>query len=1037
MQHLIKPIRSWRAAVLPATFFCGLLATFPAPAQGLAWLQADTSLLHYTSSGVPMADLSEGATPLSLITIDFDHDGIPDLVAGFDSAGAGRLKLLRGQGIGAVPAFVPAGWVEIPFPPDLLATLDFDRDGRADLVVASRHHRRLLWLAGAVDGGLEPATELPLPGVPTALATGEFDHREGVTTLAVAVEERGEAAALLFRRPEPMSAGDPHVVVLPAPAHDLLIANLVEGVDHELAVALGDRLAVVRSTDSGAGAAGDLALEEHAVPALALAAGYFNGTAKGPRQLAALDDTGAVRVIDLAVVEDAQPSMFVERGTPVSGSRLIAVRHPATAGEALAVWGRDGGTQLVSMDTALAEPVREAVPLADAVAAVALRLDSDAFTDLAVLTAEGELTTVTQGTTPTFTVNSTGDQNDANPGDGICSITEPPPASPTCTLRAAIDEANATTAPRKIHFAIGDPLLLIPRTITAVVGLPPIINPVTIENTRNYEVIIDGSGLTNGVGMWPWNHNGTVLRNLTIRGFPQWGVILGGGGHFVEGCRILDNAEGGIAITSGTATNTIGGTAAGQRNIIGGNDGNGIQIFSDAVAGNLIQGNWIGLAASGNAANPNAGSGIHSVLPVTIGGAVAGASNVISGNGEHGIFVEGADDVIVEGNRVGTNSAGSEAISNGEHGVSIVAGSLHRIGGGTTSRRNIISGNTNVGIRMLDASGVISGNYVGTNGIGSAGLGNKTGIHLNGDSAVVISGSGSVRSVVSGNLENGILVTTNLPGEIKGLYVGTSADGALVIPNGWTGIILSSHGWVIGSTDTPANGNVVSGNGGHGIVLGGNDLFIGYNQVGIGPDGTPMGNGKVGIMFVETANAAIGGQGPGNTIAFNAESGIEIRGKLANGNIISGNSIFANGGLGIDLGGDGVTPNDPDDADTGPNDLVNFPVLQAVTDATTMVNITYQGKPNASFIIDLYINSECDPSGHGEGESFELSTTVATNANGNGSTTVDLERVVPKGQYFTATATPSTSPLGGTSEFSACAPAAGEPVIFRDRFESL
>jgi CSLREA domain-containing protein len=269
MQHLIKPIRSWRAAVLPATFFCGLLATFPAPAQGLAWLQADTSLLHYTSSGVPMADLSEGATPLSLITIDFDHDGIPDLVAGFDSAGAGRLKLLRGQGIGAVPAFVPAGWVEIPFPPDLLATLDFDRDGRADLVVASRHHRRLLWLAGAVDGGLEPAIVL-----------------------------------------------------------------------------------------------------------------------------------------------------------------------------ALAVWGRDGGTQLVSMDTALAEPAREALPLADAVAAVALRLDADAFTDLAVLTAEGELTTVIQGTTPTFTVNSTGDQNDANPGDGICSITEPPPASPTCTLRAAIDEAN-------------------------------------------------------------------------------------------------------------------------------------------------------------------------------------------------------------------------------------------------------------------------------------------------------------------------------------------------------------------------------------------------------------------------------------------------------------------------------------------------------------------------------------------------------------------------------------------------------------------
>ena len=65
-----------------------------------------------------------------------------------------------------------------------------------------------------------------------------------------------------------------------------------------------------------------------------------------------------------------------------------------------------------------------------------------------------------------------------------------------------------------------------------------------------------------------------------------------------------------------------------------------------------------------------------------------------------------------------------------------------------------------------------------------------------------------------------------------------------------------------------------------------------------------------------------------NTIAFNLGAGVEVL--ASNGNRIRVNSIFANTGLAIDLGGDGVTPNDPDDSDDGPDGLQNFPVLTHV-----------------------------------------------------------------------------------------------------------
>lgn len=155
----------------------------------------------------------------------------------------------------------------------------------------------------------------------------------------------------------------------------------------------------------------------------------------------------------------------------------------------------------------------------------------------------------------------------------------------------------------------------------------------------------------------------------------------------------------------------------------------------------------------------------------------------------------------------------------------------------------------------------------------------------------------------------------------------------------------------------------------------------------------------------------------------------------ASGVRISGNSIFENGGLGIDLlgfGPSGFTLNDLGDADTGGNGLQNFPVLTAA-DATDS-EITIVGMLNSladqSFTVELFANTTCDPSGHGEGKNLLGSTTVTTDGGGNAEISVTLPVGVAIGSVITATATQDDT--GSTSEFSACVTVVGTPALQGD-----
>jgi CSLREA domain-containing protein len=262
---------------------------------------------------------------------------------------------------------------------------------------------------------------------------------------------------------------------------------------------------------------------------------------------------------------------------------------------------------------------------------------------------------------------------------------------------------------------------------------------------------------------------------------------------------------------------------------------------------------------------------------------------------------------------------------------------------------------------------------------------------------------------------------------IEGNFLGTDPTGTLGRSIKGIGVqIDGGSGNVVGGT-TPASRNLISGND-EGIELssGAHGSRVLGNLIGTTASGTaPLGNDFWGVAMFNsfTSNNRIGdGTAAGsNTIAFNKLDGIEVDFPgTATGNQISRNSIFSNGGLGIDLIGgietdntDVPTPNDPGDADSGANNLQNKPVLTSAKTSSTKTTIVGKlgSTPAKTFNIEFFSN----PSSTNEGKKFVGQKSVTTDGSGNATYTFSPAAKVPVGQTITATA---TGPSGDTSEFS-------------------
>ena len=180
--------------------------------------------------------------------------------------------------------------------------------------------------------------------------------------------------------------------------------------------------------------------------------------------------------------------------------------------------------------------------------------------------------------------------------------------------------------------------------------------------------------------------------------------------------------------------NTIGGTTAAARNVISGNI-TGIEI--DGGSANVVLGNYIGTDTTGGLAIGNAdGSGgeLDGAANCTIGGTIAGAGNVLSGN-RSGVFIlntplEPATSLSC--NLIGTNPAGTAVVPN-VVGVWITSAG-NTVGGNGLGRGNVISGSTTLGGIEIDGSNggdasgnLVAGNKIGTDITGTHALGNVGG----------------------------------------------------------------------------------------------------------------------------------------------------------------------------------------------------------------------------------------------------------------------------------------------------------------------
>jgi CSLREA domain-containing protein len=260
---------------------------------------------------------------------------------------------------------------------------------------------------------------------------------------------------------------------------------------------------------------------------------------------------------------------------------------------------------------------------------------------------------------------------------------------------------------------------------------------------------------------------------------------------------------------------------------------------------------------------------------------------------------------------------------------------------------------------------------------------------------------------------------------IVGNFIGIDPSGTLDLGNEGSGVVVTTQDDTSGNTiggGRPAARNLISGNENSGVgIYGATDTAIFGNLIGTSKNGTDaLGNSGAGVSFVATSHGAadniVGGSLPGdaNTIAFNGGDGIQAEQATSTGNSFLRNSIFDNGGLGIDLDDDGTTANDTDDGDTGPNNLQNKPNLTSAKNsaATTTVKGSLNSVPNRTFRIRFYSN----PSGN-EGKKYIGAKKVATGDDGDtGTFTFKPENKVGASQNITATATRLLA--GDTSEFS-------------------
>lgn len=552
-------------------------------------------------------------------------------------------------------------------------------------------------------------------------------------------------------------------------------------------------------------------------------------------------------------------------------------------------------------------------------------------------------------------------------------------------------------------------------------------------------------GLSGQVGITILANDAVVAGNVI--GLAADGVTARANGF--AGVNVNDAFGGGVRVRIGT--NGDGTSDLAERNVVSGNGPNalnatgaGLGVLIQAVDA-VVAGNLIGLAADGVTERGNANTGVAVIRANSrIGSDGDGQNdeaerNVIAGNGGSGNVVLNvpALGAVVRGNYIGTDATGDAlpGADGGPRGVFVFGPDAQILG-------NVVSGHVRTGIEAVgtQVTGlVVQGNTVGLGADGTTALGNASaGIQLfNGPTGALIGTDGdgiddTAESNVVGSNGSGVILSGSrtMGNRVAGNTVGLTVAGDDRGHDAYGITVNGASDNVIGGTE-PGEGNTIGFDALAGIRISGNNATgnrVVGNAVGTNAAGDDLGGDADGIVVQGAPGNRIGGldAGEANTVANNGGTGILVIGNAATSNALLGNAVFDNANLGIDLDDDGVTANDPDDPDDGPNELQNYPTIVTAFETSTGATVSFILDSNAStdFRVELFVSDAADGTGFGEGARFLGAATVTTDGDGDASGALAVTGV-DNGDVITATATPidtaSPTGFGGTSEFSAAA----------------
>lgn len=870
---------------------------------------------HYAAAEMKGTDIEKvfnqgQAQALSIASDDLNLDGYPDLVCGYAATGGGLITLHLGnseafsptrqetiQGIikGRYPDPFASDAVvlKVPEAPDLLATGDFNRDGRPDILAAVRGGSALYLLAGDENHGFLPARALPLPGHLTAMAAAQKSDWDGGMNIAVAVETPDGPVVLTYSPQRSLLEQQPAAQALPAAVTAIAPGRLDEDRSTDLAIIASGQLYVLHGQarkftpggvrpDAQAGrletielpfavkavAVSDFIWDRDARMELAVAAddGGVHIVARGEldtrpltaaevlarRQLVAQVRKGQRKLADLTVSKpgqnlnwaiaettsltlpaagDVAQRMLASTITPGHQSHDLLVVNPAA--KQLQIAFKENG-QAGKQETS----ARESITFDtgdEPVAALPVRLNVHGQPGLVVMRKGHVAPSLVMATlASTFTVNNAGDTDDATPGDGTCAD-----SGGNCTLRAAVQEANALAGADMITFASSLDGVPIQLTQTgddndAGNGDLDINSDITIQGNGPSNTILQGSsdaGFSGNVGdkMFGINQDGLLstfsvtLSGLTVRftknanavgAFTETGgaldVFLAGTGASpgptvtVTNCSFDSNADqnsygGAINIDSGDllgGTNIFRGTVQFTDCTISNNKtldtgtgvpGGGVNLFGDkhdvtfsncVITGNQTSAN-IGSNGGGiNLRHINGGT-------VTLNGTTV--SNNTSGSDGGGIMIAGLGGETV--NITGGSISGNTALGTGDSGD----------GGGLFNANN--NGSTSL-------AGVTISNNIATAGPNGVGGGIVDGANspLTLDNCTISGNQADSGGGVATTNTGGTQTTTITNSTISGNTATTG--GALLVSSG---ILNASLNRIVNNTATTGSGIAQTG----------------------------------------------------------------------------------------------------------------------------------------------------------------------------------------------------------------------------------